>query len=116
MSLSLNQFLLLYTWFLTTALLVFLLLIARFYQNFSGRRTHYRFFLAPIGFWGIFAVRYANLDRLAGNAIADLALGMGGIVLLILCGHLYRLMLIRKKPPTGSLPPSSSKKTEPGAE
>ena len=97
MSLSLNQFLLLYTWFLTTALIVFLLLIARFYQHFSGKRTYYRFFLAPILLWGVFAVRYASVDALTRSTFADLTLGLGGVIMSVLCGNLYRLMLTSKK-------------------
>jgi hypothetical protein len=97
MSLSLDQFLLLFMWFPTTALFVFLLLIARFYEKFSGRRTFYRLFLAPILLFGAVSVRYASSDTLAGDGLADIAFGIGGIILIALCWNLYRLMIVNNK-------------------
>ena len=94
MNLSLNQFLLLYSWFLIAALFFFLSLIARFYERFSGKRTYYRGFLVPVLLFGVFSVRYAGLDRLAGDRLADAALGIGGVVLLVLCWNLHRLMIV----------------------
>lgn len=84
-------------WFPTAALFVFLLLIARFYEKFSGRRTFYRLFLAPILLFGAVSVRYASAGTLAGDGLADLAFGTGGIILMALCWNLYRLMIVNNK-------------------
>jgi hypothetical protein len=84
-------------WFPLTTLLVFLLLIARFYERFSGKRTFYRFFLLPIILLGIFSVRYASVDKLTGDVLADIAFGLGGITLFALCFHLYRMMITEKE-------------------
>lgn len=100
--LSLSRFLLLYTWFPLAALLFVLLLIARFYEKFSGERTHYRLFSAPIVLFGLGTVRYASLNSAAGDPLADLLLGLAGVLLIMLCANLYRQMLFgraRLEPP-----------------
>ncbi len=94
---SLNQFLVLYTWFILTALLSFMLLIARFYQNFSGERTFFQLYLLPIAFLGMASVRYTSLERIARDSIADSLLAIGGVVLIGLCIRLYWLMIYRKR-------------------
>lgn len=97
MSLSLNQFLLLYTWFLVATLIGFLALIARYYERFSGRRMYYRYFVVPILVLGGSSIRYAGLDRISGDSLADIASGLGGIVLIVLCRQVYRLMIAHSK-------------------
>ncbi|MBC8097984.1 MAG: hypothetical protein H7Y11_00950 [Armatimonadetes bacterium] len=92
-SLSLNQLLALYSWFPLAALLVFLLLIARFYEQFSGKRMMYGLFIVPLILFGVAAVRYASIEGIAGDEWADVALGVGGTVLLALCAMLYWRML-----------------------
>lgn len=82
----------LYTWFPLTALLFFLLLIARFYEKFSGQKTFFRWFFLPVVLFGVAAARYASIDQIAGDTIADLVSAMGGVVLTLLCVNLYRLM------------------------
>ncbi|MDX1991341.1 MAG: hypothetical protein SF029_03070 [bacterium] len=94
---SLNQFLQLYTWFPVAALVGFLLLIARFYARFSGFRTYHRLFLLPVICFAMAAVRYAGLDRITGDVLADVLLGFGGMVLIALLTRLYWLMLIRRR-------------------
>jgi hypothetical protein len=89
----LNQFLVLYQWFPLAALLMFVALIARFYEKFSGKRTFFRFYLVALVLFGGAAVRYAGAGQLAGDALGDLLLGLAGIVVLPLSVHLYRLML-----------------------
>jgi len=96
MSLSVNQFLLLYSWFPLVAIFTFMLLIARFFEEFSGKRTFFRFFLLPIIFFGIGIVRYASMLQLHGDTFADLILGIAGIVLLLLSGRMYWLMIIKR--------------------
>ncbi|MBC6937583.1 MAG: hypothetical protein DWB42_17355 [Chloroflexi bacterium] len=89
---SLGQFLTLFGWFSITVVLVFLLLIARFYQRFAGEKTFYEFFLIPIVLFGVAAVRYSSIDQMAGDAIADLLLAAGGLALIVLCVFLYWMM------------------------
>lgn len=89
---SLGQFLTLFGWFSITVVLVFLLLIARFYQRFAGEKTFYEFFLIPIVLFGAAAVRYSSIDQMAGDAVADLLLAAGGLVLIVLCVFLYWMM------------------------
>jgi type II secretory pathway component PulF len=95
-TLSASQILLLYSWFLLVTLLAFLLLIARFYQKFSGKRTFFQLFLLPIALFGIAAVRYAGVQRVADDAPADLLSAAGGLILVYLCLRLYRLMIAGK--------------------
>jgi hypothetical protein len=91
--LALNQFLMLYTWFMLTGLLFFLLLIARFYQKFSGTQTYFRLFMVPVVLFGVSAVRYASIGQVAGDPLADLTTAIAGLILLALSWVLYRHML-----------------------
>ncbi len=90
--LSLNQFLMLYNWFPLAALLFLLLLIARFYEKFSGEQTYFRLFSLPIMLFGAATVRYASVNRMAGDGWADGLMAVGGVVLIALCLFLYRRM------------------------
>lgn len=94
-----NQVLTLYAWFPLAALLMFMLLIARFYQRFSGERTYYRLYTVPLLLYGLAAVRYASLNQLNGDAAADLLLGAGGSALLALSLVLGWTMLARRGKP-----------------
>jgi type II secretory pathway component PulF len=112
--LSLSQFLALYSWFLLAFILFILLLIARFYQRSSGRRTYFRLFALPVIAFGVATVRYAATDRITGDTLADLALGVAGICLMALLGVLYWHMIVHagRHADRGSLgedetPPSS---------
>lgn len=98
MSLSLSQALTLYTWFPLAGLLLIMLMIARFYERFSGRRTYYRLYLVPLVAFAIGAVRYADRDRISGDLIGDSALIVGGLSLLTLSLWLYWRMAIQAKP------------------
>ncbi|MEZ4670529.1 MAG: hypothetical protein R3E39_21690 [Anaerolineae bacterium] len=89
---SVTQFLTLYTWFPLAFVLVFLLLIARFYQRFSSTRTYYEWFALPLFLFGAAAMRYSSVDQLAGDWIGDVLLGGGGIMLLALSLFLYYRM------------------------
>ena len=84
-----GQLIILYGWFLLVGLIVFLMLIARFYQRFSGEKTHFRLYLIPILLFGAQAVRQTNFVHDAlGNVLAALA----GVILLGLSLLLYRRM------------------------
>lgn len=96
-TLSLNQFLMLYIWFPLAALLFFLLLIARFYQKFSGVKTHFQYFLVPVVLFGAASVRYASVNLIAGDALADLMFALGGLILIALCITLYRVMIVGRE-------------------
>ena len=93
----LNQFLILYGWFPLAILLLFLLFIARFYEKFSGERTHFRLFILPILLFAAAAVRYAGLRQVFDNTLGDLLTALGGSILLILCLSLYRRMILRQR-------------------
>ena len=97
-AISLSQLLTLYTWFVLTAVLAFLMLIARFYQKFSKGRTYFRLFLMPILLFGASAVRYASIDSVAHDPFADLMTATGGVLLVILSAFLYRRMMFGRRP------------------
>lgn len=82
----------LYTWFPLVVILAIFLLIARFYQRFSGQRTFYWFFMLPILLYGAAAVRYAGVDSIAGDVLGDIYGATGGIILVSLVVQLYAKM------------------------
>lgn len=94
---SLHQFLVLYTWFPLAAILMFLMLIARFYQKFSGVRTYFWLFGLPVVGYGTASVRYAGVEYITGDLLADVVLTASGICLLVLSLRLHRLMLSKKQ-------------------
>ena len=94
---ALNQFLLLYVWFMLAALISIMLLIARFYQHFSGEQTYFRFYLVPLVLFGIAAVRYASINQGIGDWLGDISSGLAGAMLTLLSLHLYRLMTAGRK-------------------
>lgn len=89
-----SQLLILYDWFLRVGLIVFLLLIARFYQRFAGEKTYFRLFFIPVVLFGIQAVRQTNFGHDAAN---NLLAASGGVLLLGLCLLLYRRMTTGRK-------------------
>jgi len=95
-NLALSQFLSLFSWFAIAALLFFLLLIARFFQKFSGEQTRYVLFGVVIIIFGISTVRYTSLHRVSGDMIADVLSFVGGILLLVITAQLYRKMMRSK--------------------
>lgn len=99
MPVSANQFFMLYTWFLLVALLIFTLLIARFYARFSGTRAFHQWFIAPSLLLGVAVIRYTSVGRVGGDVIGDLFSAAGGIILIGLCVVLYRLMLLGRGKP-----------------
>jgi hypothetical protein len=83
-----SQLLTLYTWFLLAAFIGFLLLIARFYQRFSGEKTYYWLFGVPVVLLGAEAVRQTRLQMVDDTGVLILA-ATAGIVLIALCALLY---------------------------
>lgn len=98
-SVSLNQFLVLYAWFPLAALLLFMMLIARFYEQFSGQRTFFRFFPIPVVLFGAAAVRYASINQTHDDQIGAVLMAAAGLLLIALSGNLYRVMLKKEKGP-----------------
>jgi hypothetical protein len=90
---SLHQFLVLYTWFPLAALLFFMLLIARFYQKFSGQRTYFWYYGVVVVLFGVAAVRYASVGVVLGDKVTDAISITAGGLLLLLCAILYWHML-----------------------
>jgi hypothetical protein len=82
----------LYIWFPLAALLFMLLLIARFYEKFSGEKTYFRLYTLPIVLFGTATVRYASVNRMAGDVWADGMMAIGGIILIALCLFLFQRM------------------------
>lgn len=95
---ALSQLLTLYTWFVLASVLAFLMLIARFYERFSGQRTYFRLFIMPVLLFGAGAVRYASIDQVAHDPFGDLLTAAGGVMLAGLCILLYRRMLVGRGP------------------
>ena len=95
-SVSLHQFLTLYSWFPLAALLLFLLLIARFYARFSGQRTYHWLYLVPIIGSGIVVVRSASTGNPTADAFIMVMSLVSGVTLIILVIWLARMMLAHK--------------------
>lgn len=92
-SVSLNQFFMLFMWFPLAALLLLMLLVARFFRKFSGQQTYFRLFGLVIVLFGAAMVRYASIDRITGDLPGDVIMGIAGVILIGLCVHLLRLMV-----------------------
>lgn len=86
-----SQLLTLYTWFLLAAFIGFLLMIARFYQRFSGEKTYYWLFGVPIILLGADAVRQTRL-QVVNDTVGLLLSAAAGVLLIGLCALLYRRM------------------------
>ena len=82
----------LFSWFVLAGLLIFLLLIARFYQRTSGESTYFRLFSLPIILFGSATVRYASINQIAGDGVGDMLYIVAGTILVIQCLFLYRIM------------------------
>jgi hypothetical protein len=96
-SLSFSQLLALYSWFPVAALLMFLLLIARFYEKFSGKRMYFQAFFVPLMLYGVAAVRYASIDGIVGDPFGDSALAAAGLTLIPLCVMIYWRMVRQRQ-------------------
>lgn len=82
----------LYIWGAVGALIVILNRVARFYQITSGRRSYYQLFWLPLVLMGLGALRYAGQAVLVGDALGDLLMLAGGLLLFGLGYYLLRLM------------------------
>jgi uncharacterized membrane protein YdcZ (DUF606 family) len=89
---TVSRFLLLYGAFITGAVLVFMYLIARFYQRNTGDRTHYRWFLLPVLCGAVALIHNASNSRPQGDWLSHGLWIVGGVSLLALSLHLHRVM------------------------
>lgn len=87
------QLIVLYGWFLLVGLLVFLTLLARFYQRFAGERMYFQLYLIPMLLFGVQAVRQTNF---AHDALGNLLAALGGLMLISLSVYLYRHMTSKR--------------------
>ncbi len=92
MTITLNQALTLYNWFLSAVLVLILLMIARFYELKTHERTYYRIFILPLASFGVASIRSAYLDQANTDELATSFWVIGGIILIVLCVRLYHLM------------------------
>ncbi len=84
----------LYSWALGAAVIFFLFLIAKFYQDKAGQRSYYGAFLLPLVAFVAAALIYAwHGQDLVGNERADLLFFGGGAALLAASSYLRRLMV-----------------------
>ncbi len=90
---SLHQFLVLYTWFPLAALLLFLLLIARFYEKFSNFRTYFWLYGLVAVLFGAMSVRHASVGIVLGDVAMDAIAFVSGLLLLFLVCLLYIRMM-----------------------
>ncbi|NJL56594.1 hypothetical protein HC928_16575 [bacterium] len=96
-TISLNQFFVLYLWFPLAVLIGILVLIARFYERFSGARTYYHLLVLSAVVFGIAVVRYAEVEQITGDLVSDVLLAIGGVLLSIPSLRLYWLMVINNR-------------------
>jgi hypothetical protein len=83
-----------FTWTAVCVNILFLFEIGRFYQEKSGRKSHYLLFLVPVGFFAIAALIYAFRPPLIfGVFWADLLRILAGLVLISGAYFLLKLML-----------------------
>ena len=87
-------------WMLVGGVVVFLLLIARFYEikyaelydDSSRKRTFYQLYPIPLVLFLVAIVRSVRLGDMVGDVWGDLAFLAGGVILAVLGYRLQRLM------------------------
>ena len=96
---TLESILILSAWIASTALVVAIFLIARFYELKSGECTHYKMFIAPAVFFFIAGIRSAFFARAdwVGDYAANLLFLCGSVVVFILGNRLLKLMTGRQR-------------------
>ena len=73
-----------------------MLLIARFYQKFSGIKTYYWLYILAIVLLGMMFVRDGSAGMVVGDLFTDLLAILGGGLLLFLSLLLYLHMMRQK--------------------
>ncbi len=84
----------LYSWIALAFIVVLVYHIARFYQQKSGERSHYRWFLVPAGLFtasGVVCVLPGGCRDVLFN-VSNALLLVGGVVLIALSRSLFVIM------------------------
>jgi hypothetical protein len=71
-----------YIWGIICMLLYCTFLIARFYEQKSGRKTYYKAFLAAIGLFALAAIKYALTPAsiISGDGFGDIIRFLGALI------------------------------------
>lgn len=90
-----NSMLILYSWIVAAILILFLLLIGRFYELKFGQMAHYRLMVVPLVCFLAAAVWYAFFAQgeFVGVVGPDLLLLAGGLSLIGLAYILFKTMM-----------------------
>ena len=88
----LGNILTIFTWGGVSILLLFLFVIARFFERKSSRSSYYPLFLFPIVLFLGSAIRYIITDDFVGDPWADLGRVLGGVMVCGLGIFLLNLM------------------------
>jgi hypothetical protein len=97
-----NSVLILYCWIAAAILILFLFLIGRFYEIKIGQKSFYQLFMLPLISFLVAALWYAffahnstdaSLHDFVGEFGPDLLFLLGGLLLIVLCHSLHRIML-----------------------
>lgn len=92
-----NVLLTIYVWSVVCLHLFFMMLIARFYEDKSGQRSFYPYFLIPAFFLAGAAIRYAFLPFIiTGDLWGDIFRAIGGLMAMVLVFFLLKLMMGRQ--------------------
>jgi hypothetical protein len=89
----LSRILILYTCTGTSALLIVLYRIARFYQITAKERSYYQAFLVPLALFVLSGLRYAQLADFVGDPLGDGLLMLAGGSLFVVGYYLLNLMM-----------------------
>ena len=91
---SINLVLMTYSWVIIAILLLFLFLIARFYERKAHQKSHYQLFLLPLLLFLLGTLRYDFLftGNFVGDLLGDIFFFAGGVATAILGYHLLNLM------------------------
>ena len=82
-----------YTWIVAVAIVLFLFLIARFFQRKSGQRSYFQLFIIPTVLFLLAGARYAFFeDSYVGDPMADSLLFGAGVTTIALGSYLFILM------------------------
>jgi len=69
-----------YIWGIVCIILYFTFLIARFYEQKSGRKTYYHAFLVAIGLFALAAIKYALTPVVSGDLWGDVLRFLGALI------------------------------------
>ena len=102
MSDTLSSILVLYSWVAAAILILFLFLIGRFYEIRFGQKSYYQLLLLPLvlfivaAVWDGFAANSYTHNPLldfVGAWWPDLLMLLSGLVLILFCYSLFRMMM-----------------------